>query len=238
MNALYKRVILKLSGEALKGEAALSSNLYNKGFVETLCDEFISVVESGVQLGIVVGAGNIFRGDQHGINHDKAQDHFIGMTAIIVNGLILQEILRKKGAKAICLSAIEVATAETYSPDKAQEYLAQGYIVILAGGSGNPFCTTDFAATLRAIELKAEVVFKATKVDGVYDKDPKEHTDAQKYTTVSYSDALEHNLKVMDQTAFALAKEHKLPIQVFNIFVPNNFSRALASKEVGSLVSG
>ncbi len=234
-NLKYKRVLLKISGEALLG---------NKDFgidhiiVKKIAEELSEIHELGVKIGVVIGGGNIFRGiagEKHGM--DRARADYMGMLATLINALALQDALISKNLTCRVMSALEVIkVAEMYIREKALKHLEKGRIVILACGTGNPFFTTDTAAVLRALELKAEILFKATKVDGVYDKDPVKYPTAKKYDTLSFDEALQKNLKIMDITAFSLAKDYKLPILVFNLLNYGNIKKAILGENIGTLV--
>lgn len=231
----YKRVLLKLSGEALMGSQKFGvdpdSTLHIANLVKDL-------VQRGIQVGIVIGGGNIFRG-MKGFDHGMARtpaDH-IGMLATIINGISLQQALERISCDSRIMSAISCdVMAESYNWKQALKYLDQGLVLIFVGGSGNPYFTTDTAAALRALEVQAEVLIKATKVDGIYDKDPLKHPDAKKFDTISYSDVLTKQLEVMDATAIALCRENKIPIRVFNIFEPGALLKAVLGESIGTLV--
>ncbi len=231
----YKRVLLKLSGEALAGE-----NNYgiDAKVLENLAEEIKEIHDLGVEVAIVVGGGNIFRGVQgKDLQIDKATSDYMGMLATVINALALQSALEKKGIPTRVQTAIEMnQIAEPYIRRKAIRHLEKGRIVIFAAGTGNPFFTTDTAAALRAAEINADILLKATKVDGIYDKDPSKNKDAKKYTKISYKEALEKDLKVMDSTAFALCKEQKIPILVFSIKEKGNLKRAILGENVGTYV--
>ena len=235
-NPAYKRVLLKLSGEALMGEKAF-------GVDPEVCHKIASQVKElcglGVQVSIVVGGGNIFRGahaDQLCMERSPA-DH-IGMLATIINGISLQQAFERIDCESRIMSAISCdVMAENYSWKNAIDYLQRGLVLIFVGGTGNPYFTTDSAAALRALETKAEVFFKATKVDGVYDKDPVQFPDAKKFETISYAKILASNLKVMDSTAVALARDNRIPIRVFNL-LENSLVKAVCNKSIGTLVEG
>lgn len=237
MRKPYKRVLLKLSGEALMGSQKF-------GIERKVCEHIANSVKEihdlGLEIGIVVGAGNIFRGNQaddFGLARTPA-DH-IGMLATTINGIILQQSLTNVGVEALVMSARSCdSMIETYNWNHAQHALSKGKIVIFVGGTGNPYFTTDTAAALRASELKAEILLKATKVDGVYSDDPQKNPKAVKYETLTYNEALTKNLKVMDATALALCRENGIPIYVFNLFEKGSLLKAVREKKGGSLVSG
>ena len=233
---LYRRVLLKLSGEVLAGEQDFGIDPIKANY---LAEEVQSIRESGVEVGLIIGAGNIFRGMQAASKGmDRVTGDYLGMLATIMNAISLQDALEKVGCETRTLSAISVSQiAEPYIRRRAIRHLEKGRVVIIAGGTGNPFFTTDSAAALRAVELNAEVVLKGTKVDGIYDKDPMVHEDAVKFETVSFSRVLNDNLRVMDMTAITLCKENNLPIIVFNINDDKNIINLIDAKHVGTLVS-
>ena len=217
---LYRRVLLKLSGEVLAGDLGFGIDPTKAAY---LANEVKSIYELGVGIGLVIGAGNIFRGRQAASQGmDRVTGDYLGMLATIMNAIAVQDALEKEGCETRTLSAISVdQIAEPYIRRRAIRHLEKGRIVIMAGGTGNPFFTTDSAAALRATELGAEVVLKGTKVDGVYDKDPLVHADAKKYNSITYSKVIRDNIRVMDLTAITLCKENNLPIRVFNINNPS-----------------
>jgi uridylate kinase len=233
----YRRILLKLSGEALGGEAALG---ICPEAVHDMAAQVAEVRELGVEVVIVVGGGNIFRGlqgSERGI--ERATGDYMGMLATVINALALQDALEKQGVNTRVLSAINMtAIAEPFIRRRAVRHLEKGRVLIFAAGTGNPYFSTDTAAALRANEINAEVVLKATKVDGIYDKDPKKHPDAKRYATIPYSEALEKRLKVMDAAAFALCQDNKMPIIVFDFFKPHNLLRVVKGEAVGTLVTG
>src|SRR3970040_124559 len=214
--ATYKRVLLKLSGEALMGNEGYGISPIILGHV---ADEIRGVIELGAQLAIVVGGGNIFRGvSDSARGMDRATADYVGMLATVMNAVSLQDALEKRGLVTRVQSAIEMsALAEPYIRRRAIRHLEKGRVVIFAAGTGNPFFTTDTAAALRAMEIGAEVLLKGTKVRGVYDKDPKKHDDARLYTRVSYQEALEQQLEIIDATAFALCRDNELQTVVFDV---------------------
>ena len=229
----YKRVLLKLSGEALSGGGQTGINIPS---IENIAKEIRKAVEKKVQLAIVIGGGNIWRGAGKKIDRVKADN--MGMLGTLINALAMQDVLEKNGIKSCVLSAISVSKiAEFYVQEKALESLKKGYVVILGGGTGNPYFTTDTTAALRAAELKADVLLKATQVDGVYDSDPKLNKNAKKYKHITYDEAIRKNLKIMDTSAFSLCKDNKLPIIVFNFHLAGNLSKVLSGKNIGTLVS-
>ena len=235
MSAKYKRVLIKLSGEALMGEEPYG---ISPQFMDKVVDELAKARAQGVELGIVVGGGNIFRGVSgaaKGMNRASADQ--MGMLATVINSLALQDAFLRKDIPARVLSAIEVGTmAEPFARPRAIRHLERGRMVIFAAGTGNPYFTTDTAAALRALEIGAEILFKATRVDGVYDKDPYKHKDAVRIPKITYSQVLERGLRVMDATAIALAKDAKLPVMVFNMLKEGNIQKAVAGQDIGSLI--
>jgi len=233
--AIYQRVLLKLSGEALMGEDAFG---INRATIERMVKDIGEVQRMGVQLAIVIGGGNIFRGIALGASGmDRATADYMGMMATIMNAMALQDAMRNAGIEARVQSALNVEqVVEPYIRPKAMRYLDEGKIVIFAAGTGNPFFTTDTAAALRGSEIGAEVVLKATKVDGVYSADPKKDPKAVRYSQLSFDDALARNLQIMDATAFALCRDQGLPIRVFNISRPGALKRAVSGEDEGTLV--
>lgn len=233
----YKRVLVKLSGEALAGENGYGICL---SAVQNMAHQIAEVRELGVQVVIVIGGGNIFRGEvgsKEGI--DRATGDYMGMLATIINSLALQDALEKLGVPTRVQSAIAtIQVAEPFIRRRAIRHLEKGRVVIFAGGTGNPYFSTDTAAALRANEVGAEVILKATKVDGVYESDPKKNPNAKRYDKITYSEALQKRLKVMDATAFALCQDNKMPIIVFDIFKPHNLKRVVLGEPVGTLVAG
>ena len=234
--SLYRRVLLKLSGEVLAGEQDFGIDPVKANY---LAEEVQSIRESGVEVGLIIGAGNIFRGMQAASKGmDRVTGDYLGMLATIMNAISVQDALEKVGCETRTLSAISVSQiAEPYIRRRAIRHLEKGRVVIIAGGTGNPFFTTDSAAALRAVELNAEVVLKGTKVDGIYDKDPMVHEDAVKFETVSFSRVLNDNLRVMDMTAITLCKENNLPIRVFNINHTGDLKALVLGSKIGTLVS-
>lgn len=231
----YKRILLKLSGEALMGEDAFG---INRQTIETIVAEVASVAEMGVETGIVIGGGNIFRGVALGAaGMDRATADYMGMLATIMNALALGDVMRQRGLIARVQSAINIEqVVEPYIRPKAIRYLEEGKIVIFAAGTGNPFFTTDTAAALRGSEIGAEVVLKATKVDGVYTADPKLDPGARRYERVSFDEAIARHLGVMDATALALCRDQKLPVTVFSINKPGALRRVVVGENEGTLV--
>lgn len=231
----FKRILLKLSGEALMGNQQHGIDPVR---LADYVNEIKQVVNKGVQVAIVVGGGNIFRGLQGAAKgFDRVQGDYMGMLATVINSMAVQGELEKKGVRARLLSGIAIdPIAESMSRSKAIEYLESGNVVIIAGGTGNPYFTTDTAAVLRAVEIKADVVLKGTRVDGVYNADPEKTPDAVKYTSVSFNEVYEMNLNIMDMTAITMCRENNLPIVVFNMNNKGNLLRLLEGEEIGTLV--
>ena len=231
----YKRVLLKLSGEALMGGDAFG---INRATILRMTEEIHGVVSLGVQLAVVIGGGNIFRGVAPGAQGmDRATADYMGMLATVMNGLALQDALKNHGVDARVQSALNIEqVVEPYIRGRAIRYLEQGRTVIFAGGTGNPFFTTDTAAALRGAEIGAEIVLKATKVDGIYSADPKKDPLATRYDKISFNEAISKSLAVMDATAFALCRDQKLPINVFSIFKPGALKRVVMGESEGTLV--
>jgi len=233
----YKRVLLKLSGEALMGDAGYG---IDPKVLDSLSSQLKPVHDDGVEIAIVVGGGNIFRGiAASATGMDRAQADYIGMLATVMNALALQDNLESHGVFTRVMSAIEMqAVAEPYIRRRAIRHLEKGRTVIFAAGTGNPYFTTDTTAALRALEIGGECIMKATKVDGVYDADPKEFPDAKKFDELEYIDVLNRGLKVMDNTAISLAMDNNLPILVFNMEREGNIAAALRGEPVGTIVRG
>ena len=233
----YRRVLLKLSGEALLGSRQYG---VDPEFCSFIASQVAEVVGLGVQVGIVVGGGNIFRGLAAAARGmDRATGDYIGMLATVMNSLALQDALERAGVTTRVMSAIAMnEVAEPYIRRRAVRHLEKGRVVILAAGTGNPYFTTDTAAALRAVEIGAEVLLKATRVDGVYDADPVSHPDATRYDRLAFSDLLRDRLQVMDATAVSLCMENDLPIIVFDLNRPDNIRRVASGEVVGTLISG
>ncbi|NJL52697.1 MAG: UMP kinase [Hydrococcus sp. SU_1_0] len=233
----YQRVLLKLSGEALMGNLGYG---IDPAVVAEIAQEVADVVNSGVQLAIVVGGGNIFRGMKaSAAGMDRATADYIGMIATVMNAMTLQDALERIGVDNRLQTAIAMQeVAEPYIRRRAIRHLERGRVVIFGAGSGNPFFTTDTTAALRAAEIEAEIIFKATKVDGIYDADPVKHPDAHRYQSLTYNHVLAHDLRVMDSTAIALCKENSIPILVFDLSVNGNIMRATKGESVGTIVGG
>lgn len=237
MGIKYRRVLLKLSGEALMGQLGYG---IDPGVVQEIAAEVAEVVSNGIQMAIVVGGGNIFRGIKAAAaGMDRATADYIGMIATVMNAMTLQDALEQIGIPTRVQTAISMQeVAEPYIRRRAIRHLEKGRVVIFGAGSGNPFFTTDTTAALRAAEIDAEVIFKATKVDGIYDCDPHEHPNARRYQTLTYGHVLTHELRVMDSTAIALCKENNIPIMVFDLTVRGNIQRAVQGESVGTFVGG
>lgn len=235
MGTAYRRILLKLSGEALMGDLSYG---IDPNIVQTIAEEVSEVISSGVQIAIVVGGGNIFRGIKgSAAGMDRATADYIGMIATVMNAMTLQDALERIGVPTRVQTAISMQeVAEPYIRRRAIRHLEKNRVVIFGAGSGNPFFTTDTTAALRAAEINAEVVFKATKVDGVYDSDPKINPQAKRFNTLTYGHVLAHDLKVMDSTAIALCKDNSIPIMVFDLSVRGNIQRAVMGESIGTIV--
>lgn len=231
----YKRILLKLSGEALMGDDAYG---INRTTITRIVKEIKEVVELGVQVAVVIGGGNIFRGvAPAAAGMDRATADYMGMLATVMNAMALQDAMRNIGLNARVQSALSIEqVAEPYIRGKAIRYLEEGRVVIFGAGTGNPFFTTDTAAALRGMEINAEVVIKATKVDGVYTDDPKTNPEAMRYKTITFDEAIVKNLKVMDATALTLCRDQKLPISVFNIFKQGALKKVVMGEDEGTKV--
>ena len=231
----YKRILLKLSGEALMGDDAYG---INPEVVSRIVAEVAEVARLGVEIGIVIGGGNIFRGMAGAATGmDRATADYMGMMATIMNAMALGDAMRVAGVVARVQSALNIEqVVEPYIRNKAIRYLEEGKIVIFAAGTGNPFFTTDTAAALRGTEMEAEIVLKATKVDGIYSADPNKDPTATRYATISFDEAISRNLQVMDATAFALCRDQKLPVKVFSIFKPGALRNVVLGGDEGTLV--
>jgi uridylate kinase len=237
MELKYKRVLLKLSGEALLGKER-NGDPFNPAIIEQYAKEIKQVVDLGVEVAIVIGGGNIYRGmneAESGI--ERAHGDYMGMLATVINAMAIQAMLEKIGVYTRLQSAINMEqVAEPYIRRKALRHLEKGRVVIFGAGTGNPYFTTDTAGSLRAIEMKADVILKGTRVDGVYDSDPEKNSAAIKFETISFQECITQNLKVMDMTAFTLCMENKLPIIVFDMNKPGNLLRVVQGDGVGTLV--
>jgi uridylate kinase len=230
----YKRILLKLSGEALMGDDAYG---INRATITNIVEQVKEIVDLGVEVGIVIGGGNIFRGvAPAAAGMDRATADYMGMLATVMNALALQDAMRHIGVGARVQSALSIEFVEPYVRAKALRALEKGRVVIFGAGTGNPFFTTDTAAALRGMEIDAEIVLKATKVDGIYSADPKKDPKATKYETVTFDEAIVKNLKVMDATAFTLCRDQKLPIAVFNIFKTGALKRVIMGENEGTRV--
>mgnify|MGYP005843207897 CR=1 FL=1 len=233
----YKRILLKISGEALRNTG--NGEPIDAKILENLCKEIKAVAELGVEIGLVVGGGNIFRGltgvSKRGV--DRTTGDFMGMLATVINGLAVMDSLEKAGVSVRVQSAIPMEDiAEPFIYRRAIRHLEKGRVVVFAAGTGNPYFSTDTAAALRASEIKADILMKATKVDGVYDKDPVKHDDAVKYDKISYLEALQKRLNAMDSTAFSLCMDNNLPILVFNMNEPGSILKAVCGEAIGTLI--
>ncbi len=235
MSTAFKRVLLKLSGEALMGEDAFG---INRATIERMVADVKEVAELGVELAVVIGGGNIFRGVALGASGmDRATADYMGMMATVMNAMALQDAMRRAGVEARVQSALNIEqVVEPYIRPKAIRYLEEGKVVIFAAGTGNPFFTTDTAAALRGAEMGAQIVLKATKVDGVYSADPKKDPKATRYASITFDEALNRRLQIMDATAFALCRDQKLPIKVFDIMKPGALRRIVQGEDEGTLV--
>jgi uridylate kinase len=231
----YQRVLLKLSGESLMGNGnyGICSDILSR-----YSSDIISTTEIGVQVAIVVGGGNIFRGmSGTSKGFDRVKGDNMGMLATVINSLAIQSALENSGIKAKVLTSIRMEpVGEYYSSLKAIEYMENGYIVIIAGGTGNPFFTTDSAAALRGVELKVDVLLKGTRVDGVYTADPEKYPEATKYSSLSFDEAYAKGLKIMDLTAFTLCRENSLPILVFDMNTPGNLKKIVSGENIGTII--
>ena len=232
---VYGRVLLKLSGEILAGERGFGVDPVK---AKALADEVKSVRDLGVEVGVVIGGGNIIRGELAEVQGmDRVSADYLGMLATIINAITLQDALEKIGCQTRTLTAISISQlAEPYIRRRAVRHLEKGRVAILAGGTGNPYFSTDTAAVLRATEIEAEAVMKGTKVDGVYDKDPMKSDDAKKFDSISYKEVIESDLKVMDMTAITMARENDLPIVVFDVNCPGNLKKILEGINLGTTV--
>ena len=237
MEPKYKRVLLKLSGEALLGSER-NGDPFNPKIIEQYANEIKQLVDLGVEVAIVIGGGNIYRGmNEADSGIERAHGDYMGMLATVINAMAIQAMLEKIGVYTRLQSAINMEQiAEPYIRRKALRHLEKGRVVIFGAGTGNPYFTTDTAGSLRAIEMKADVILKGTRVDGVYDADPEKNPNAKKFETISFQDCISKNLKVMDMTAFTLCMENKLPIIVFDMNQPGNLMKIVQGEPVGTLV--
>src|SRR6266850_8338036 len=233
---IYKRIVLKLSGESFQGSQGFGIDAET---VHSIAREVKEVSDLGIQMAIIVGGGNIFRGTrQKSLSIDRATGDYMGMLATVINGLALQDALEKQGVLTRLLSAIEMhEVAEPFIRRRAMRHIEKGRVVIFAAGTGNPYFSTDTAAALRAMEVKAQVILKATRVDGVYDADPEKIPDAKFFAAISYREVLNQNLKVMDATAISLCMDNGMPIVVFNMNRVGNIKRVVLGERVGSKVT-
>ena len=233
---IYNRILLKLSGEALLGERQYG---IDPDRISQYAKDIKSVTKLGVQVAVVIGGGNIFRGVSAASNGmDRVQADYMGMLATVINGLALQSALEETNIPTRLQTAIKIeAVAEAYIKRKAVRHLEKGRVVIFGGGTGNPFFTTDSAAVLRAIEINADVILKGTRVDGIYDSDPELNNNAKMFNDITFETVLDKNLKIMDSTAFTLSKENKLPIVVFNMNKKGNLKNILEGKKIGTTVN-
>ncbi len=231
----YKRILLKLSGEALAGKQGTG---INTTVLKQIAKDIADAHKTGVEIGLVIGGGNIFRGvaaSAEGM--DRSSSDYMGMLATVINSLAVQDALEKAGVPTRVQSAIAMAeVAESYIRRRALRHLEKGRLVIFGGGTGNPYFTTDTAASLRAMEINAEIIMKATKVDGIYDKDPMKNPDAKKFEKISYIDVLNKGLQVMDSTAISLCMDNKLPILTFDLTIPGNILKAVTGEKIGTVV--
>ena len=232
----YKRVLLKLSGEALMGNQQYGIDPQR---LDDYAEEIANAVREGAQIAIVIGGGNIFRGFQgasKGI--DRVQGDSMGMLATVINSIAIQSTLQAKCIKTVLLSGLYIdKIAETMSGPKAIEYLENGYVVVIGGGTGNPYFTTDTGSALRAIEIKADIILKGTRVDGIYTADPEKDLSATKYESITYDEAYNKNLKVMDLTAFTMCKENNMPMLGFDMNTKGNLTKVLSGENIGTLVT-
>jgi len=232
----YKRILLKLSGESLMGNKKYGIDPEKNQF---FINEIKSIYDLKVQIGIVIGGGNIFRGlSDVGRSINRRQGDFMGMLATVINGMALESMLMNNGIPVKLVSGLKIEKiADEIKPIEIKQALEELKVIIFSGGTGNPYFTTDTGAVLRALEIDADVILKGTRVDGIYDKDPEKFKNATKYDRLSFDEALKNNLKIMDATAFALAKDNQLPIIVFNMDQPGNLKKLLSGEKIGTLVS-
>ncbi|WP_266169397.1 UMP kinase [Dyella subtropica] len=232
----YRRILLKLSGEALMGEADYG---IDPKVIGRLADEIIEIQKAGIQIGVVIGGGNIFRGaGLAAAGMDRVTGDHMGMLATVMNALAMQDAIERRGGYARVMSAIQIHdVAEDYIRRRAIRHIEKGRIVLFAAGTGNPFFTTDSAAALRAVEAGADLLLKATKVDGVYTADPAKHQDATRYERLTYDQVIERKLAVMDTAAIALCRDHGMPLRIYDMTVPGNLMRIMRGEQIGTLVS-
>ncbi|MBN2401525.1 MAG: UMP kinase [Spirochaetes bacterium] len=233
--AKYKRVLLKLSGEALAGSGKVGIDIET---IKSIAGDVYEVYKLKIGIALVIGGGNIFRGEVgKALGIERATGDYMGMLATVINAIAFQDVLEKLGAPTRVMTAIEMrSVAEPYIRRRAMRHLEKGRIVILSAGTGNPFFTTDTAASLRAMEIGADILMKATKVNGVYDKDPEKEKDAKKIDSLSYLDIIKNNYRIMDMTAISLCKDNNLPIQIFNLFDKGSFRKAVMGEKIGTMV--
>jgi uridylate kinase len=236
MAVAYKRVLLKLSGESLMGTKEFG---LDPKMLQQYADDVKSIIDQGVQVAIVIGGGNIYRGmNEAETGIERAQGDYMGMLATVINGIALQSIIEKVGIKTRLLTAIKMEQiAEPYIRRRAIRHLEKGRVVIFGAGTGNPYFTTDTAGSLRAIEIDADVILKGTRVNGIYTADPEKDPSATRYETIGFGDVIQKNLKVMDMTAFTLCQENNLPIIVFDMNTPGNLLKVINGEPIGTLVS-
>ena len=236
-NESPRRVLLKLSGEALMGEHEYG---IDPEIVRGIASQIFEAKRDGTEIAVVVGGGNIFRGlaaSARGM--DRSTGDYMGMLATVMNGLAIQDALEQSGCPTRVMSAIAMnEICEPYIRRRAERHLEKGRVVVMVAGTGNPYFTTDTAATLRAVEVHAQVILKGTRVDGVYDADPETHPNAQRYSQIGYTDLLSNRLQALDATAVSLAMDNQMPIVVFDLTVPGNITRAIAGERIGTLISG
>ena len=237
MQPSYKRILLKLSGESLVGDSSFG---LDPKVLAQYAEDIKNIVAMGVEVAVVIGGGNIYRGmNEAETGIERAQGDYMGMLATVINGMAIQSALEKAGVYTRLQSAIKMeAVAEPYIRRKAMRHLEKGRVVIFGAGTGNPYFTTDTAGSLRAIEIKADVILKGTRVDGIYTADPEKDPTATKYETITYQQCIANNLKVMDMTAFTLCMENNLPIIVFDMNTPGTLKKVVAGEKVGTLVTG
>ena len=232
----YKRVLLKLSGEALMGNQQYGIDPQR---LDDYAEEIAAAVKAGAQIAIVIGGGNIFRGLQGASKGmDRIQGDYMGMLATVINSMAIQSTLQAKGVKAALLSGLYIdRVADSMSSAKAIKLLEEGYVVVIGGGTGNPFFTTDTGSALRAVEVKADIILKGTRVDGIYTADPEKDPTARKYESITYDEAYQKNLKVMDLTAFTMCKENNMPMLVFDMNTKGNLTKVLNGEKIGTIVT-
>ncbi|MBK7762554.1 MAG: UMP kinase [Bacteroidetes bacterium] len=236
MQPAYKRILLKLSGESLMGDKSFG---LAPQILEQYAYDIKAIVEMGVQVALVIGGGNIYRGmNEKETGIERAQGDYMGMLATVINGIAMQSMLEKVGVQTRLQSAIKMdQVAEPFIRRKAIRHLEKGRVVIFGAGTGNPYFTTDTAGSLRAVEISADAILKGTRVDGIYDSDPEKNKDAVKFQNISFSDAISKNLKVMDMTAFTLCQENKMPIVVFDMNTAGNLVKIIAGENIGTVVN-